>query len=250
MYRDDTPTRSSNEWLEILEDYFREQNRAFLIFDRNNLLLHFSEYARDILELNKSQIGLLSVYDLFPQVKNNPDIISDQESRYLKVNNFTYTTPSGKPMEVRFNLDRKPGINGYVVWVEPRMRDNTSTFRRITTFEVHKNLKPVFDAYDLGFMIINKQGLIIDHNETIQHILRLPGEWEGRNIFTFPPLYQISFGEFIENCITSKSRENSKVFKINYSSKAEPVKIRMSVIKINDLSGTPVGALISCKTEQ
>jgi len=193
LYSDDTPSGLHNRWIEILEDHFREQNKAFLIFDRDNILLYFSEYAREILEVSNNQIGVLSVYDLFPQAKKNPNFILDHNHRYMKVNDFTYTTPSGKPLDVRFNLEKRPGLSGYVVWIEPRMRDTTTTFRKISTFDVHKNLKPIFDSYKLGFMIINKHGLIIDHNERIKNVLRLPGEWEGRNIFTFPRSPPFSF---------------------------------------------------------
>jgi hypothetical protein len=249
LYNGESNYDTHNEWIDILEAYFREQNRAFLIFDRDNILRYVSDFAHDILEITDNQIGMLSVYDVFPRSRNNSNFILDKNNKYIKVNDFTYTTPSGKPVEVRFNLDRKPGSSGYIVWIEPRMSDSTGTFRKITTYDIHKKLKPIFDSNELGFMIIDKRGLIIDHNEQIKYVLRLPGEWEGRNIFSFPPLHEIKFEEFIHNCLNSRSGKDSKIFKIKYSSKAVPLKIRMSVIQIQDPAGAAIGALISSRIE-
>ena len=247
MYKDDTTSRFKENWINILEDHFREKNKAFLVFDRENTLQHVSQYAMDILGVTANQIGVLSVYDLFPQAKQNPNFIPDHNSRYMNVNDFTYTTPSGKPIDVRFNLDKKPGMSGYIVWIEPRMRDTTGTFRRISSFDLYKDLKPIFDSSGLGFMIIDRNGMIIDHNKTIKYVLRLPGKWKGRNIFTFPPLQKIRFEEFIYQSINKQPAGDSKVVKIQYSSKAEPVKIHMSVSRISDTSGSAAGALISCR---
>ena len=37
-------------WLNILESYFNQRKKAFLIFDDNHVLRYISDYAKEILE--------------------------------------------------------------------------------------------------------------------------------------------------------------------------------------------------------
>ncbi len=219
-------------WIGILEDHFKERRKAFLIFDTDHVLKHISEYASDLLEIHANQIGIMTFSDLFPRLVTNPDMLVDS-----------------KPIDVRLNIDQKPGLNGYVIWIELRMREFTSTYRKVSSLKSYSEIKPIFDQFEIGFLILDKNGVVSDLNDHIQHIFRLPGEWIGRNLFTFPPLHQNKLSEFIQNFIAGKNKYRSKAFKIKYSSDAHPVSIQMSGIQLHDLAGNISGALIGCKKD-
>jgi PAS domain-containing protein len=249
LYSGETYKNNPGDWIDILEEHFKERRKAFLVFDIDHLLKYVSEYASDLLEIRSNQIGVMTFSDLFPRAGNVPNILVDSNYLFKKVQDITYTTPSGKPVDIRFNLDQKPGMNGYVIWVELRERELTGTYRKISSLKPYSDMKHVFDSFEMGFLILDKDGVVADLNDHIKHLLRLPGEWEGCNLFTFPPLHQNKLSDFIRKCITGRSKHNSKVFKIKYSSKADSVNIRMSGIQLYDLTGAILGALISCKTE-
>ena len=92
--------------------------------------------------------------------------------------------------------------------------------------------------------------MVTDLNDRVRHIFRLPGEWIGRNLFTFPPLHQNKLSDFIQKFISGRSKYNSKVFKIKYSSSADSVHIKLSGIQLYDLAGELSGVLISCQMDK
>ena len=247
MYSGSDHGINHDDWLKILEEHFKERRKAFLVFDGDHILKHVSDYASDLLEIPANQIGVITFTDVFPRARKNNDVLVDSNLSMHKIQDVTYTTPSGKPVEVRISFDKNPGINGYVIWVELHERELTSTYRKVSSLKSYSDLKPMFDNFDLGFLILDKNGVVADLNQQVKYIFRLPGEWIGRNLFTFPPLHQNKLSEFIQKFISGRSKYNSKIFKIKYSSNAEPVKIHLSGIQLYDLAGDISGALFSCK---
>lgn len=239
----------SANWMQILEDHFHERRKAFLVFDSEHQLVHISDYAREILEINESQIGIMTLIDIFPGEKKNPDLIVGSDYNFQKVHDVTYTTPSGRQVEIRLNIDQIKGGKGFLLWLEHRSRDITGTYRKISSLEPYREFVNVFNIFNLGFMLLDRNGVIIEHNEDLKKILRLPGEWEGRNIFTFPPLHNNKLSDFIRNSISGKKKSDARKFKIKYSSTAAPVQILLSGTQISDLTGSPIGAIISCRSE-
>ena len=249
MYSGERYENNPSDWIDILEEHFKERRKAFLVFDNDHLLKYVSEYASDLLEIRSNQRKGICDGSRRSRTGNVPNMLVDSNYLFKKVRDITYTTPSGKPVDIRFNLDQKPGMNGYVIWVELRERELTGTYRKISSLKPYSDMKHIFDSFKMGFLILDKNGVVVDLNDHIKHLLRLPGEWEGCNLFTFPPLHQNKLSDFIRKCITGRSKHNSKVFKIKYSSNADSVHIRMSGVQLYDLTGATLGALISCKTE-
>ena len=250
MYSGSTYGGYAAEWLGILEDHFKERRKAFLVFDSDHVLKHVSDYATDLLEIPANQIGVVTFGDVFPRAGKSPDMLVDSNFFMQRVQDVTYTTPSGKPVEIRINLDKNPGMNGYVIWVELHEREFTGTYRKVSSLKTYSDLRQIFDSFDLGFLILDKNGVVTDLNDRVKNIFRLPGEWIGRNLFTFPPLHQNKLSDFIQKFISGRSKYNSKVFKIKYSSSADSVHIKLSGIQLYDLAGELSGVLISCKMDK
>jgi len=249
MYRDETPKIPSLDWIRILEEHFRERRKAFLVFDKDHVLIHTSDYAREILEISGTQAGIMNARDLFPSDQKTPQLLMNHKYPHQKIHDITYTTPSGKLVDIRLNIDQKPGSEGYMLWLEPKYRDITGTFRKVSSLEPYKDFNDIFTEFDIGFMLINRDGIIIDYNDQIKHMFRLPGEWKGQNIFTYPPLQENKFSRFIRRCISGRKKTDAKSFKVKYSSKAESLVIKLSVMKLTDQTGNATGALITCRGE-
>lgn len=237
------------QWINILEDHFNERKKAFLVFGSDHKLVHVSEFALEILELNENQVGVMTVSDIFPGGTKNPDLLIGADYNFQKIYDITYTTPSGRPVDLRLNIDQSRGRRGYIMWLELRSREITGTYRKVSSLAPYKDFIQLFDKLGIGAVLLDRNGLIIEHNQDFKKMLRLPGEWEGRNIYTFPPLHNNKLSDFIRNCISGKKKSDTKKFKIKYSSSNEPVHFLMSGIQISDLTGSPIGALISCRTE-
>ena len=239
----------SYKWIKILEDHFLDRKKAFLVFDSDHKLIHFSEFALEILELNENQVGVMTLDDIFSGEKKNPDLLIGADYNFKKVHDITYTTPSGRPVDLRLNIDLARGRKGYIMWLELRSRDITGTYRKVSSLAPYKDFIQMFDKLGIGAILLDRNGLIIDYNQDFKKMLRLSGEWEGRNIYTFPPLHNNKLSDFIRICISGNKKSEAKKFKIKYSSSKEPVQFLMSGIQISDLTGSPIGALISCRTD-
>ena len=236
-------------WIQILEDHFTYRRKAFLVFDNDQALLHISDYAGEILELEEEQTGLRTLKDLFELPKNIPDLLLDQNDLLQAVHDITYTTPSGRPKEVRISMEQHSTLSGLVVWVEEKSRDITTTITKISPFNSFKRLRVIFDKLDVGYIILNKDGIVEDYNETFKQILQLPGEWYGRNIFTFPAVHENKLGIFFLNSIQEIDIPQTRLFNFRYSGTDQRVRIRWIGISLTDLRSSGIGALICAKAE-
>jgi PAS domain-containing protein len=225
-------------WIKILEDYFSNRRKAFLVFDHEHVLLHISEYAQEILELEENQTGISTLKDIFELPRNIPDLLLDQNDGIQAVHDITYTTPSGRPKEIRISLEQQSALSGYVVWVEEKSRDLTTMVTKISPFNSFKRLKFVFDKLEVGYIILNKDGIVEDYNDQFKQILQLPGEWFGRNIFTLPAVHENKLGIFLLNSIQEIGVPQAKLFNFRYSGSNRRVKIRWTGISLTDLRGT------------
>ena len=249
MNNNNSSSNTRFNWINILEMHFNARAKAFVIFDKENIARYISDYARDILEIDDNSIGFITFNELFLAKSNTPNFLFDENGEYHTTYDITYTTPSGRPIEIRLHQDINKSILGYVVWIELRSREMTSVYKKVSAIDHYKQFKQLFSELDLGFMIINREGIIVDYNNIIKHVLRLPGDWEGRNIHTFPPLHQSNFKEFFQACLSNNNRRLSKKVKIQYSSKAGSVNLQLSGIPLSDFMGEKVGILLASKRE-
>lgn len=235
-------------WLDILESHFNQRKKAFLIFDESNILRYISEYARDILELDESQIGFVTQNELFPPSDKNPHFLIDKNYSYQTVNDFVYTTPSGRSKELRINQDSAIGkigdISGYIIWIESKRRDITAVYRKVSSLDPYKEFDWLFEQNNIGFILIDKEGLIIKHNEIVKKYIREPGEWMGRNILTFPFLHQHDIATVISKGIKS-NKPQLKKYKLKSSGIFDTLEVILSVLSLTDLEGSIVGAVIT-----
>jgi hypothetical protein len=236
-------------WTQILEDHFTYRRKAFLVFDDKHVLVHTSDYAREILELEENQTGFSTLQDLFELPKNVPDLLLDQNNLVQAVHDITYTTPSGRPKEVRMSMEQHSTLGGYVVWIEEKGRDLTTTITKISPFNSFKRLKILFDKLDVGYIILNKDGIVEDYNDKFKQILQLPGEWQGRNIFTFPAVHENKLGIFFLNSIQEINMPQTRFFNFRYSGSDRRIRVRWIGISLSDLRGMVIGALICAKPE-
>jgi len=236
-------------WIQILEDHFTHRRKAFLVFDNDQILLRISDYAQEILELEEDQTGLRSIEDLFELPKNIPDLLLDQNDLLQAVHDITYTTPSGRPKELRISMEQHSTLSGFVVWIEEKSRDITTTITKISPFNSFKRLKIIFDRLDVGYIILNKDGIVEDYNDKFKQIMQLPGEWYGRNIFTFPAVHENKLGIFFLNSIQEINIPQTRLFNFRYSGSEERIRVRWIGISLTDLRSVGIGALICAKAE-
>ena len=238
-----------NNWLDILESYFNQRKKAFLIFDESNVLRYISEYAKDILELDDSHVGFITQDELFPPSDKNPQFLIDKNYSFQTVHDFVYTTPSGRSKELRINRDsgiQSVGeISGYIIWIESKRRDITAIYRKVSSLDPYRNFDWLFEQNKTGFMLIDKEGVIVGHNEIIKKYIREPGEWKGRNVLTFPFLHQHDLAALISNGMKSSSKPQSKTYKLKSTGIFDTLEVKFSVLSLTDLEGITVGAILT-----
>ncbi len=238
-------SHSTSNWLEIFEEYFRGRHKGFLVFDNMLVLRYMSEYAREVLETDQYQNGLVKLSDILSLPRNIPDLLLDSDNYFQTVHDIVITTPSGRSKEVQVNFEQSPGKRGIVVWIEPKGRDSSGSLKKVSVFDQLKALKSLFDSLNIGYLLLNTGGVIVEYNDVIKHLLRLPGEWRGKVIFTYPPLQERKIREFIQKCILQKGSVQRQKFKINYSSGKAAMQIKFTGIQVTDPRGEAIGALIN-----
>lgn len=237
------------EWIQILEEHFKNKRKAFLVFDRNNILKHVSEYAQDILELYKDQEGYITFHDLFPQLPNNHDFLFDDEDFFQAIHNITYTTASGRPQELRIILENEEESPGYIVWIEAKSRDISSLYTKVSAFEPFKRLGWLFGQNKLGYLILNKDGIVQDYNDYFKKILDMPMDWIGRNFYTFPPIHQSKINVFIRKSMQNNNQPLAKVFKLKKSSLSSTIRVHWYAYPLNDIRGNLIGVFICTRID-
>jgi hypothetical protein len=235
-------------WLNILESHFNHRKKAFLIFDENHVLQYISEYAKDILEFDDTLMGFVTLNELFPQSGNNPQFLVDKDYSFQPIHDTLYTTPSGRSKELRINRDTdlqsKGEISGYIIWIEAKSRDITAVYKRVSSLDPYREIGWLFDEYKLGYILINKEGIIEKSNIKIKEYISEPGEWKGRNIYTFPFMHQHGITSLIIGGIKNANNKRSLNVFLKYPGMDKPIDLKWSILPLTDLEGSVVGAII------
>jgi PAS domain-containing protein len=236
------------EWLNILESYFNQRQKAFLIFDNNNVLQYISDYARDILEFDDTLMGFVTLNELFPSPEKNPQFLVDANYSFQPIYDILYMTPSGRSKELRINRDTGlqsiGDMSGYIVWIEAKSRDITAVYRKVSSLDPYRELGWLFDEFKLGYILINKEGIIEKSNDKIREYISEPGEWRGRNIYTFPFIHQHGITSLIMKSLKKDKNKRSIDVSLKYPNQESPLNLKWSALPLTDLEGSIVGAII------
>jgi len=235
-------------WLNILESYFNQRNKAFLIFDNNHVLRYISDYAKDILEFDDNLMGFVTLNELFPPSEKSPEFLVDKDYSLQTIHDIMYTTPSGRSKELRINRDTDlltiGDISGYIIWLEAQSRDITAVYRKVSSLDPYRDIGWLFDEYSLGYILVNKEGIIEKSNDKIRDYINEPGEWKGRNIYTFPFMHQHGITTLVMKCLKNAKNKRSENIMLKYPGINHPLDIKWSVLPLTDLEGSIVGAII------
>ncbi len=238
-----------SDQLALLEGYFNQRKKAFLIFDDQLILQYLSEYALDLLEIDENQIGFATLNDIFPPSGKNPQILIDKNYAIDTIYDIHYTTPSGRSKELRINRDSglltAKDQAGFLIWIEAKSRDITAVYRRVSSLDPFAQFDWIFEQNEVGFLLLNKEGIIEKYNERMQSYLSEPGEWRGRNVFTFPFLHQHGIAQKVKKCMQTGGKPVAETLKAKYIGSGESGKIKWSILPVNDLKGALVGAVIT-----
>ena len=235
-------------WLNLLESHFNDRKKGFLIFDNQHVLRYISDYAKDILELDDQMLGFVTLNELFPLSENNPQFLVDKDYSFQAIHNILYTTPSGRSKELRINRDselQKMGdISGYIIWLEAQSRDITAVYRKISSLDPYLNMGWLFDESNQGYILINKEGIVEKSNDHIKNYINEPGEWKGRNIYTFSFLHQHGITSLIMKCLKNAKNKYTKQVFIKSLGSNDLLEIKWSILPLTDLESSILGAII------
>jgi hypothetical protein len=235
-------------WLNILESHFNQRKKAFLIFDDHHVLRYISDYAKDILEFDDTLMGFVTLNELFPPSEKNPHFLVDKDYSFQPIHDIMYTTPSGRSKELRINrepnLQSIGNISGYIIWLESKSRDITAIYKRVSSLDPYRDIGWLFDEFKLGYILINKEGIVEKSNDKVREYINEPGEWKGRNIYTFPFMHQHGITSLIMKSMKNVKNKQSLNVALKYPNLQNPLELKWSVLPLTDLEGTVAGAII------
>jgi hypothetical protein len=235
-------------WLNLLESNFNQRKKAFLIFDNNHVLRYISDYAKDILEFDDTLLGFVTLNELFPPSDKNPQFLVDKDYSFQPIHDILYTTPSGRSKALRINRDSElqtiGDISGYIVWLEAQSRDITAVYRKISSLDPYRDIGWLFDESNLGYILINKEGIIEKSNDKIKEYISEPGEWKGRNIYTFAFMHQHGITTLIMKGMKNVKNKRSQNIMLKYPGMDHLLELKWSVLSLTDLEESVVGAII------
>jgi len=235
-------------WLNILESHFNHRKKAFLIFDENHILKYISDYAKEILEFDDHLMGFVTLNELFPPSEKTPQFLVDKDYSFETIHNIFYTAPSGRSKELRINRDSElqsiGDISGYIIWIEAQSRDITAIYKRVSSLDPYRDIGWLFDESQLGFILINKEGIIEKSNDKIKEYISEPGDWKGRNIYTFAFMHQHGITNLIAKCLKNAKNKYSQNVKLKIAGVDLLQEIKWSILPLTDLEGSIVGAII------
>jgi PAS domain-containing protein len=238
-----------NNWFELLESHFNNRKKGFLVFDESHILRYLSGYAQELLGIDDSHIGFISIHELFLPSEKTPQILVDKEYSFQSIQNILYTTPSGLSKEMRISKDSRihsvGEISGYVVWLESKSRDITGVYKKVSLLDPFINLDWLFEQSDVGFILLNIEGIIEKYNERMKTYLSEPGDWRGQNIFTFPFVHQNGIDKIVAQCLKKNSKPTSIDAMINTPGYIGSFNVRWSALKLMDIEGNFVGIILT-----
>jgi PAS domain-containing protein len=235
-------------WLNILESHFNQRKKAFLIFDDRHVLRYISDYAKEILEFDDNLMGFATLNELFPPSEKNPHFLVDKNYSFQPIHDILYTTPSGRSKELRINRDSElqtiGDLSGYIIWLEAKSRDITAVYRRVSSLDPYRNMGWLFDESNQGYILVNKEGIIEKSNDKIKEYISEPGEWRGRNIYTFSFLHQHGITSLIMKCLKNPNNKYSQNILLKTVGANHYLEIKWSILPLTDLEGSILGAII------
>ena len=235
-------------WLNILESHFNHRKKAFLIFDSSHILRYISDYAKEILEFDDTLMGFVTLNELFPPSEENPQFLVDKDYSFETIHNIFYTMPSGRSKELRINRDSDlqmiGDVSGYIIWIESKSRDITAFYKRVSSLDPYRDIGWLFDESNQGYILINKEGIIEKSNAKIKKYISEPGEWKGRNIYTFAFMHQYSITNLITKCLKKAKSKYSQNVMLKTTGVDLPQEVKWSILSLTDLEGSIVGAII------
>ena len=241
-------------WFELLEIHFNQRKKGFLIFDETDVLRYLSGYSRDILGIDESHIGFVTLNELFLPSEKTPQILVDKNYSAQSVQNILYTMPSGRSKELRISKDSSLQIignmSGYIVWLEAMSRDITGVYRKISSLHPFLRFEWLFDQNEIGFILLNGEGIIENYNDKIKSFLSEPGDWKGENIFTFPFIHQHGIDSLITQCMKRKTKKKSIDSMIKTPGYIGSFNVRWSGLPLTDLEGSLIGVIITASQIQ
>ncbi len=236
-------------WFELLEVHFNTRKKAFLIFDESNILRYISGYAREILVIDDSHLGFITLQELFLPSQKTPQILIDKHYSFQSVQNILYTTPSGLSKELRIAKDSTlqsiGDMSGYIVWLEAKSRDITGVYKKVSSLDPYLNFYWLFDQNEVGFILLNGDGIIEEYNDKIKTFLNEPGDWKGRNIFTFPFIHQTGVDSLISKCMKKTARPKSIDAMIKTPGYIGSFNVRWAGLPLTDIEDSLIGVIIT-----
>ena len=240
-------------WLDILESHFDSRHKAFLIFDDKNVLKYISGYAKEILGLEDTHLGYMNFSELFPSLTKNAHFLFDQDHSFHTIQSVLYTMPSGRPQELRISKESQPHTTpdkaGYVVWVEAKTRDITGTYRRVSPFDPFNKFDWLFEQNQCGYILLDREGIIQSHNEPSRDYLPEPGEWQGRNIFSFSAVHQLGLDRFFTKVMKQNRPAETFVCPHNFRGEKKSYTAKWTCFPLSDLEGRFIGAIVTVRKE-
>jgi hypothetical protein len=235
-------------WLNLLESHFNQRKKAFLIFDKRHVLRYISDHAKEILEFDDQLMGFVTINELFPPSEKDPHFLVDQDYSFQPIQDVLYMAPSGRSKELRISRDSELQTigdkSGYIIWLEAKSRDITAVYRRVSSLDPYRNMGWLFDESNQGYILINKEGIIEKSNDKIRKYINEPGEWKGRNLYTFSFMHQHGITSLIAKCLKNPQNKFSQNILLKSGSIEHPVQIKWSILPLTDLEGSILGAII------
>lgn len=237
------------KWVELLEIHFNKKKKAFLIFDDSNILRYLSGYAKELLGLDDRHIGFITFSELFPPSEKTPQLLIGEDYSSHTIQIIVYTTPSGLLRELRISkeidLQSFDEISGYIVWIEARSRDISGVYRKISTLHSYFGFDRLFDQNDVGFILLNSEGIIEKYNSKIKSYLSEPGDWKGQNIYGFSFIHRHGIDFLISQCMKGKNEPKPVDTMIKTPGYIGSFNVRWSGMAIKDLDNRLNGIIIT-----
>jgi len=238
-----------SDWLDILENHFDSRKKAFLIFDDKDVLQYISVYAKEILGIEDDHLGYMSFFELFPSTTKISQFLFDEDHSFQTMQNVLYTMPSGRPQELRISKESQMHTvdekTGYIVWIEAKARDISGIYRRVSAFDPFVKFGWLFEQNQCGFMIVDREGILQTHNERIRNYLPEPGEWQGRNIFSFSAVHHLGLDRFFSKILKQKKQAETFITDIKISGEKISQSVKWACVPLSDMEGTFIGAVIT-----
>ncbi len=236
------------DWLEIFEAGLEMKEQAFLVFDEHETLIFASAQACELFNLQDAHLKNRSLIEILPQVKKN--FHGSEHTDMIQELDISSAEGPIRHMIVRVQKvePHRRSRQGLIVWLnekpDERESDTLSADKYLNAFRL------LADRINVGFIVVNPDGFIHEYNENFKTLLNLPGDWSGRNLFTFPPIHQYEIAPFLFRVLQSGEQSTSQIISFTYPGLKENVLQRWYGFPVKDGEGKVHGALFCVLAEQ